>query len=486
MGSLYWWMTKNSGKAEKGGQEKNKPEINEKKLVKIVRKPAVSGQFYPSNRGKLKAMIEEYIENAKEKRIVGKIRGLVSPHAGYIFSGKVAAYGYKELIGRDYKTVFILGPSHYVRFKGASIANVTHYETPLGEVKLSEKVKEMRKEPLIVSNKFAHLREHSVEVEIPFLQKVLKNFTIVPIVLGDVNPREFSEILSKYIDDKSLIVASSDLSHYYSYEKALELDKHCITSIPELNFSEMIDKCEACGKIPILTLMYLAKEKGWKGQLLNYNNSGDTYGSKERVVGYSSIVFYEKMEGEIEKKDKEFLLKLARETLKGYLKNGSKPGVEEDKLSSELKERKGCFVTLEKNHQLRGCIGHILPQEPLYKCVMDNAINAALHDPRFTPVKYDELKDVEIEISVLSIPKKLNYSSPEDLLSKLTPEKDGVILKSGWREATYLPQVWEQIPEKEIFLSSLCRKGGMSSDCWKKGIEVYTYHARVFREGEWK
>ena len=469
----------------KGGMKENKTkEIEEEKIqVERVRKAAVSGRFYPSDEETLRRIIKGYIENAKEEKIRGRIRGLVSPHAGYIFSGKVAAYGYKELLGGRYREVFILGPSHYVGFKEASIANATHYETPLGKVRLSERVDDLRREPLIISNEFAHLREHSLEVQIPFLQEVLDNFTIIPIVTGDVDPEELAEVLLRYIDDDSLVIASSDLSHYHPYEKAIELDKNCITSIPNLNFNEMINKCEACGKIPILTLMYIAREKGWEGKLLNYNNSGDTYGNKDRVVGYSSIAFYEKMEEEIGEKDRKFLLELARKTLEGYLKNGSKPGVDEGKIPEKLKEMKGCFVTLEKNHQLRGCIGHILPQKRLYECVIENAINAALNDPRFPPVRYEELKDIEIEISVLSVPKKLDYSSSEDLLEKLTPLRDGVILKSGWRQATYLPQVWEQIPRKEDFLSSLCRKGYMPGDCWRKGeTEVYVYRAQVFRE----
>lgn len=461
-------------------KEKEKEQEIEKEIIK---KSVVSGQFYPSEKDTLEHMIHSYFKSVNEEKISKEIYGLISPHAGYIFSGKVAAFGYKELIDRNYETVFILGPSHYSLFNGAAILNATAYETPLGKVKISKKAREMLKneQEIFAINDAAFLREHSIEVQIPFLQIALKNFTIVPILVSNVNPKKLADSLMKYIDEKSLIIVSSDLSHYYTYEKAVELDKKCIDAIINLNFSE-IDKCEACGKIPIMTLVHIAKEKNWNVMLLNYNNSGDTYGDKSRVVGYVSIIFYKNESDSINENDKKFLLNLARKTLESYLSKGTKPDIDEIEISENLKKKQGCFVTLEKNNQLRGCIGHILPQVPLYDCVIENAINAALHDPRFTEVKYDELKDIKIEISVLSLPKILQYSSDEDLLKKLTPYEDGVILKFGSRQSTYLPQVWEQIPDKKIFLSSLCQKAGMPEDCWKKGAEVYTYRAEVFSE----
>ncbi|MEM2918242.1 MAG: AmmeMemoRadiSam system protein B [Candidatus Altiarchaeota archaeon] len=462
---------------------KEKKEKEQEIEEEIVKKAVVAGQFYPSEKKILDEMVNSYIENAKERKISGNICGLIAPHAGYIFSGKVAAFGYKELIGSEYETVFILGPSHYSWFNGAAILNATTYETPLGKVKISKKAREMLKNEreIFVVNDAAFLREHSVEVQIPFLQKVLKNFTIVPIVVSNVEPKELADALMKYIGDNSLVIASSDLSHYYSYEKALDLDRKCIDAVISMDFSK-IDQCEACGKIPVITLMYIAKEKNWNAMLLNYNNSGDTYGDRSRVVGYASIVFYRNESDSINENDKKFLLNLARKTLESYLSTGIKPYINETEISENLKMKQGCFVTLKKSDQLRGCIGHILPQVPLYECVIENAINAALHDPRFTEVRYDELKDIKIEISVLSLPKILQYSFDEDLLNKLTPYEDGVVLKFGSRQSTYLPQVWEQIPDKKIFLSSLCLKGGMPEDCWRKGVEVYTYKAEVFSE----
>jgi AmmeMemoRadiSam system protein B/AmmeMemoRadiSam system protein A len=454
--------------------------ISSQKEIKkemIIKKPNVAGYFYPKDKDELSSMISAYL-SYPEKNFT-KIKGIVSPHAGYIYSGPVAAYGYKQIENEDYETVIIIAPSHYSHFYGFSIPNATHYETPLGLVEFSEKNEELRKDSNFFYDLSIHEKEHAIEVQIPFLQKVLKKFKIIPIVVGDIEPKTLADILSKYIDDKTLVIASSDLSHYHSYEEARSIDAFCVNSIPILDFENM-KYCEACGKIPILTLMYLAKKFGWEGKLIDYRNSGDTSGDKSRVVGYASIIFYEKGYSH---EEKEFLLKLARETLENYL-SGKKIRIpEESELTEKLKEVRGCFVTLNKFGNLRGCIGHIIPQEELYKCVIDNAINAAVNDPRFRPVSYEELKDIKIEISVLSLPKPLFYSSQQELLEKLRPRVDGVVIKYKGRTSTYLPQVWEMIPNKEDFLSELCLKQGSPSDCWKKeDVVIETYQAEVWEE----
>jgi len=189
------------------------------------------------------------------------------------------------------------------------------------------------------------------------------------------------------------------------------------------------------------------------------------------------------MSEELNENEQNFLLKLARDTMESYLKNDKIPEIDESKLTDKLKTIQGGFVTLHKRGDLRGCIGHIIPHEPLYKCIIDNAINAAIHDNRFPPVSYEELKDIKIEISVLSIPKKLKYSSSDELLEKLVPLKDGVILKNGFRESTFLPQVWEQLPDKTEFLQHLCLKQGSNPDCWKSSSSsIEIYHAQIFGE----
>lgn len=449
--------------------------IEAPKEMKLVREPAVAGAFYPSNKEELKLMVKGFLDNAKKN--LTNVYGLVVPHAGYIYSGQVAAEGFKQLDGAA--KVIVIAPSHYVRFYGASIPNVTHYKTPLGEIKISPLAQQLLKEPLIISSPQVHKNEHAIEVELPFLQLTLKEFELIPIVTGIIEPKELAEILIKYIDDSTVIVASSDFSHYYPYDVAIKLDNNCIKAIPTLNFS-LMERCEACGKIPVLTLMHIASSLGWKGKFIDYKNSGDTAGTKDRVVGYIAVAFYKEV---ITEEEKEFLLKLARTTLNEYLTKKTLPIVNEGNLSENLKRVSGCFVTLKKFGMLRGCIGHILPREPLYKCVIDNAINAALHDIRFNPVSYEELKDIKIEISVLTQPKRLKYNNPEELLNKLKPLKDGVVIKQGFYQSTYLPQVWEQLPNKIDFLTNLCRKAGLALNCWQDpNTIVETYNAIVFEE----
>ena len=442
-----------------------------------VRKPAVAGQFYPSSADELRALVRAYLNQAPFMELEN-IHGLVCPHAGYIYSGPTAGYSYKQ-IPDQYDTVILIGPSHYVRFSGASIPDCTHYETPLGLVKLSDKVYDLKKESLFTSVPDAHTREHCLEVQLPFLQCVLSDFEIVPIVLGAVDPEAVAAALSPYIDQRTLVIASSDLSHYHPYEEACTLDSICTEAVPGLDF-ENISSCEACGIRALVTLMHLAEEKGWQGKLLDYRNSGDTAGGKDQVVGYMAVAFYGSRDY-LTEEEQAFLLHLARQTLEQYLTDGSTPEVDESQLSDRLKEKRACFVTLNKYGMLRGCIGTLAPEDELYKAVIKNAINAAVADPRFAPVQYEELSEITVEISVLTPSERIFYDSTEDLFRKI--EGRGVTICAGFRRATYLPQVWEQLPDPEEFLSHLCQKAGLSADFWKEGtLEVYVYTAQVFGE----
>lgn len=454
--------------------------ISTREFEKIVREPVVAGIWYPADAGELDSLVGQYLNNS-EKIGQGNVKALIVPHAGYRFSGQAAAYAYNQLED-NYDTLIVLGPSHHYSFLGASILNVTHYKTPLGEIKLSDKAKELLKSEYINTVPQAHSEEHSLEVQLPFLQKTLGDFELIPIVIGNANPNDLAKTLMPYIDSKTLIVASTDMSHYHPYEECVAIDSRCINSITKMDIAEAA-KCEMCGDLAVITLMMIAKEKGWVPKLLKYANSGDVTGDKSAVVGYAAIGFYDEETKEVNNEEQEFLLKLARLTLELALKEGKQPVVDESKLTQKLKTVQGCFVTLEKNNLLRGCIGHILPQKQLYQCVIENSVNAALHDSRFSAVEYGELEDIEIEISVLSVPEELKFDSPQDLLNKLSPHVDGVVLKSGAQTSTYLPQVWEQIPDKQEFLANLCAKAGLSTNCWQQPeAKIETYQAQVFKE----
>jgi AmmeMemoRadiSam system protein B/AmmeMemoRadiSam system protein A len=473
-----------------------------------VRAPAVAGLFYPADEPGLSKTVDALLAGAPAHHIP-RLRGLVCPHAGYPYSGPTAAIAYKTLAGRDVQTVVILGPSHYALFQGASVANTDAYQTPLGIVLLSAKAQQLAKtNPFVLEPQCLVQRpawwaqsskpapaagqdtpdtwEHSVEVQVPFLQKTLKNFTILPVVLGNVDPEQAAKVLAGVIDGKTIVVASSDLSHYYPYEQAKKLDNRCVKAICDMNIDEMKSQ-EACGKLPILTLLYLAREKGWKPQLLDYRNSGDTAGAKSAVVGYAAIAFYKPAPQNFEAKERTFLLDLARRTLIRVATNADSPGpgINPRDLPPRLAENKGCFVTLTEAGALRGCIGYILPQEALYQAVVDNVRNAATRDPRFQPVRPAELNKIKIEISVLTEPQPLSFNSPEDLLNKLEPGEDGVVLRIGPSGATFLPQVWEQLPDKVEFLNHLAQKAGCAPDDWRgRNVSVSIYHAEAFQEPE--
>jgi AmmeMemoRadiSam system protein B/AmmeMemoRadiSam system protein A len=483
---------------------------------KRVREPAVAGMFYPAHKDDLAKAVDGYLAKAKPVEL-GTVRGLVVPHAGYEFSGPVAAVAYRQLKGQSFDTVIVMGPSHTALFRGASIPDTDAYATPLGTIPLSPRAAKLGKlAPFCVNpecevrrpqqwrrtpkelppfgQETPHTFEHSVEVQLPFLQRTLGSFKLVPIVFGNVDPKAAAKVLAGQVDDKTLVVASSDLSHYYPYEKAKDLDKTCIEAIRRMDFDWMAQQ-EACGKLPILTLMHVAKKKGWKPVLLDYRNSGDTSGEKSRgVVGYAAIAFVEadhatagKPDGaaraELTPQDKDFLLKLARKTVEQSVRGEGEPELKEAEVPERLRAPGACFVTLTEGGRLRGCIGHIFPREPLYKSAIDNSMRAALSDFRFSSVKRDELGKIQIEVSILTIPRPLEFKSPEDLLQKLRPKVDGVVLQVGRSGATYLPQVWEQLPDKKEFLDHLAKKAGLDADAWRKPeARVLTYQVVAFHE----
>ena len=468
-----------------------------------IRESVIAGSWYPGDKGELSDMLDGFLSNV-EKQNLGRIRVVVAPHAGYIYSGQVAAYAYKQIQEADYKKLLILAPTHHVGFHGASIVDKTHFRTPLGDVKIADETFKLSKESNLVHTvSLADEKEHSLEIQLPFLQRVLDNFEIIPLIVGNVNEEdvgELADLLLKHVDEDTLVVASTDLSHFYPYDIAAGMDHECIEAIVSLETEKAAD-CEMCGRNPVLIAMTMAKKQGWKTRLLKYMNSGDVTGDHSGVVGYASIVFYEKGgrhaaeekdevvsgEGHLTHEEKKYLLNLARDTIEAYIKSGEVYEPEEVKLDKKLKTRMAAFVTLEKNGQLRGCIGHLNATEPLYLDVRDNAINAAVHDPRFPQVKEEELDKLEIEISVLTSPEPIKVKDEKEYIEKIKPGVDGIILEYQGRGATYLPQVWEQIHDKKDFLESLCMKAGLAPDSWKKkGAKLFRYGVEAFKEADYE
>jgi hypothetical protein len=474
-----------------------------------VREPAVAGLFYPGNPQHLSRAIDAMLAAARPDPVPGELKALICPHAGYQYSGPVAAFAYKLLAGRDVETIVLLAPSHYAPFAGASVCSAAIYRTPLGDVAVSEKSAALAKlapfmpEPRVPLQRpgwcveashpipppgedTPETWEHSGEVQVPFLQKVLPNFKLVPVVFGETDPAAAAKAIAGLLDDRTVIVASSDLSHYHPYEEARVLDAKCVKAICALDTGSIHPEA-ACGSMPVRTVIELAKLKGWKPKLLDLRNSGDVTGDRSRgVVGYASIAFYAPETQIYSHDERKLLLELARKTLREVVTKMKFPDVDPAVFPRKFTEPKGCFVTLTVGGELRGCIGHIIPQEPLYRAIMDNAQSAAQRDHRFTPVRPDELDKIEIEISVLTEPQPLAFTSPEDLLAKLKPHRDGVVLQPAGRgQSTYLPQVWEHFPKKEDFLNTLSQKAGCAPGDWRQpGTRVLTYRVECFKESE--
>ncbi len=495
-----------------------------KRAPETIKEAAVAGLFYPQDKGALAKMVDGLLAEVKPAQGDGRdhrsdgarnLRGLVVPHAGYQYSGPIAAVGYKQVEGRSFSKVVVMAPSHTAAFQGAYVSEVDAYRTPLGLVHVANEAAELAKRPPFSSRFEGRVRrppwssqspqkappagedrpdtwEHSLEVQLPFLQRTLKEFTLVPVIFGEVNPKAAAKALAGLIDSKTLLVASSDLSHFQPYQTARKLDTSCTEAIVGLDVGRM-EREDACGKLPILALMHIARQSGWKAKLLDYRNSGDTAGDKSQVVGYAAIAFYDEKAAQAAEaapkavyspEERKFLLDLARKTLIEAAHRRKPPEVDAAAVPEKLKPERACFVTLTIEGKLRGCIGHVFPQESLYRAAIDNAQSAALRDPRFRPVGPEELDRIHIEISVLTVPAPLKYASPEELLAKLRAGVDGVVLQVGRAQSTYLPQVWEQIPDKEAFMGTLAEKAGLAPDVWRDPrAKVLVYQVEAFGEG---
>ena len=469
--------------------------------MKEMREPALAGSWYPGDPEILSRDVKRYLENAKKEKVEGEIVALVSPHAGYMYSGQVAAYAYKLVEGMIFDSVVVVGPSHRFPFKGASLWDRGGFRTPLGVVpvdaELSKKLMEKRKEIRFIPE--AHSQENSLELQIPFLQTVLKSFKLVPIVMEPDWSWETCQYLASAIAEtvrgkKVLLVASTDLSHYYSYNIAVELDRIVLNHIERfdiegLNRDLKSNRAEACGGGPVITIMLAAKMLGAnQGKVLKYLNSGDVTGDRSRVVGYAAGVFYktvggkEKMKEEkkvgvdlgLNEEEKKTLHQIAKTVIENKAKGKPVPDFRIESLI--LKENRGAFVTIHKRGQLRGCIGYIEGHGPLHKTIEEMAEAAAFRDPRFTPVKEKELPELEFEISVLTPLKRIKD------VNEIQVGRHGIYIKKGWSSGLLLPQVateygWDLV----AFLEHTCQKAGLPPHAWKeKDTEIYIFSADIF------
>ena len=453
-----------------------------------VRKSILAGPWYDENPDRLSRIIELFLQNVKKQPLPPEnIYALIAPHAGYAYSGQVAAYAYSSVKGKDYETVVIIAPSHRYGFRGCSIYLKGGYETPLGVVGVDEDLaSELSKATGFKYIPEAHQEEHSVEIQLPFIQKTLPQAKIVPIVMGYQTRKIITTLasaLTKVLPGKKvLIIASTDMSHQLPKQKANDIDSDTASLIKNFNTTALIRKIERgenimCGGGPVVSILLYAQKRGdAKINLLHYADSSQYGSSESAVVGYLAAAVYSEAntpEFSLAPEEKKELLHIAREAIKLLVRENKLLNYEPQ--YPNLLANKGAFVTLKKKGQLRGCIGFIEPVLPLYQTVIQAALYAAYRDQRFPPVTAEELKDLEIEISVLSPLKKIK--NPD--LVKVG--KHGLVISKGDKRGLLLPQVpVENQWSREIFLQQACLKSGLPPDAWKQGAEIYIFEAIVF------
>ncbi|MFH1539574.1 MAG: AmmeMemoRadiSam system protein B [bacterium] len=463
-----------------------------------------AGQWYPGSKGELKKAVDGYLSAAKKVELPGRLVALISPHAGYPYSGPTAGHAYRQLEGRQYDTVVVVGFAHGFGFEGASVYAGDAVETPLGYVEVDMDIARAlirQHEKIIDLPEAFYKAEHSLENQFPFLQKALEKFKIVPVMIGyqesgivDVLADALAEVLK---GKNALLVASSDMSHFLTYDEAVKLDGET-TGLIEKYDTGGLSGNRLCGHGAVEAVMRAAKKLGAdKAVKIHYENSGDVTGDRSRVVGYLAAALLDvsdedneesakeesPMKGSLQSDDilneeqQKTLLKIARESLEAYIRDG-----ERKKSSTEdpaLKRKLGMFVTLNKQGRLRGCMGHFAEDTPLVDLTASQVIVSATGDPRFPKVSPNELKDIDIEISVLSSPR------PVDSHEDIVVGRHGVILRKGYSSATFLPQVAPgQGWDRDEMLTHLAMKAGLRPDGWKSGASFDVYTAQVFGEEE--
>jgi len=456
-----------------------------------TRPAAVAGTFYPASSAELRRQVDELLD-APPAAVAGSApKALIAPHAGYVYSGPIAASAYAQVSPhRDrIRRVVLLGPVHRVPVRGLALPGVQRFATPLGEVGLdAQAIASLRGLPQVIESPLAHAAEHSLEVHLPFLQRLLGDFLLVPLAVGDATAEEVAEVLERlWGGDETLIVVSSDLSHYLPYDTARRTDRATVDRL--LSLDVRLDHEQACGATPINGLLLAARRKGLKAELLDLRNSGDTAGDRRRVVGYAAVAFRQPApesargvgsDGDEASDRGSVLLAHARSAIAEALELGAHPAPER----LFLKRPGASFVTLHQAGDLRGCIGSLQARRALGVDVRANAVAAAFDDPRFAPLSATEYSSIDIEVSLLSAALPLAVASESDLHAQLRAGLDGLILELGSRRSTFLPQVWDALPRPRDFVGELKRKAGLPREFWSAELRFARYTVEKFTEAD--
>ena len=500
-----------------------------------TRPAAVAGLFYPAAPAELTRQVDRMLADARAAPAPPP-KALIAPHAGYVYSGPIAASAYAQLAGcaGRIRRVVLLGPAHRAFVRGLALPGARRFATPLGEVEVDqEAVAALRDLPQVVESPPAHEAEHSLEVQLPFLQRLLGRFTLLPLAVGEATADEVAEVLERlWGGDETLVVVSSDLSHYLPYDAARRTDRRTVDRL--LTLDAHLNHEQACGATPVNGLLRVARRRGLRADLLDLRNSGDTAGDRYRVVGYAAVAFRPAAAGATEgladeagneqrggvpfahravdrpvpaRRDADergsaplahqdaddparlrrdagergsVLLAHARSSIAAALERFAAPAPE----PAFLRDPGATFVTLRKRGDLRGCIGSLAPRRPLREDVRANALAAAFDDPRFPPLSAAEYEALDIEVSLLSAATPLAVTDESELHAQLRAGIDGLILEYRSRRSTFLPQVWDALPQPRDFVDELKRKAGLPRGFWSEELRFARYTVEKFSERE--
>ncbi len=454
-----------------------------------VRQPAVAGRFYAADPGVLRQDVDSLLAATDTPAPTAPPKVLVAPHAGYIYSGPLAGRAYCQLQGNaaGITRVILLGPSHRVGFQGIATTAASHYRTPLGDIPLDTAgLAQIASLPGVHQRDAAHGPEHSLEVHLPFLQRCLGRFRLLPLVVGDASPEQVAAVIDAlWGGPETLLVISSDLSHFLDYEQARQRDARTAQRIESL--ATDLHGEEACGARPLNGLLRVLKQRGLAIRRIGLNNSGDTAGERSRVVGYGAwavdaelSVSADPGQDKLGLAERQQLLHLARSAISHGLYANSELEVPVERYPASLQEPRASFVTLHLQGALRGCIGSLIASRSLLADVAHNAGAAAFRDRRFKPLSRREFPAIDLHISVLSPPRRIEVESRQALLDYLQPGVHGLLLEDGKHRATYLPSVWEKLRDPGRFLSELRAKAGLPRDGWSDSIRASVYTTDEF------
>ncbi|MCC7272633.1 MAG: AmmeMemoRadiSam system protein B [Alphaproteobacteria bacterium] len=451
-------------------------------MTRIVHQPVVAGGFYPGDRDALGRQVEEMLTAARCE-IAGP-KAIVAPHAGYAFSGGVAATAYAALAANRerIRRVVLVGPSHRFGFKGIALPRADAFATPLGEIPVDwPAMTPLLAMPEVVVDERAYAREYNLEVQLPFLQRILGSFAVVPMIAGAVAPDAVQAALAAvWGGPETAIVVSSDLSHFHPYDAAVALDRDCSKAIELLKAEDIADQ-QACGRTGIKALIGMARRLDMRATTIDLRNSTDTAGIKDRVVGYGSYAFEYAAEARLGEERRRFLLQVGVHSIRRGMATGRPIDIQFDANPPRtLAAHRATFVTLEHEGRLRGCIGSVVPHRPLAEDVAINAFKAAFGDPRFPKLTADELARCNLSIAILSTPRPIAFATEEELVAALQPDRDGVILQDAGKRGLFLPHVWGGLPDPRRFVRHLKAKAGLPQDHWSPTVRAWRFATEKF------